>query len=49
MATHHDYEYTGSGNPLGAPVKISEINSLNAIFPVIDKVWDLSASITMRF
>ena len=46
---YYDYEYTGSGNPLGAPVKISEINSLNAIFPVIDKVWDLSASITMRF
>ena len=46
---YYDYEYTGSGNPLGAPEKISELNSLNAIFPVIDKVWDLSASITMRF
>ena len=46
---YYDYQYTGSGNPLGAPVKISDINSLDAIFPVIDKVWDLSASITMRF
>ena len=46
---YFDYEYTGSGNPLGAPEKISELNSLNAIFPVIDKVWDLSASITMQF
>ena len=46
---YYDYEYTGSGNPLGAPEKISELNSLNAIFPVIDKVWDLSASITMQF
>ncbi|MBT5546834.1 MAG: DUF3373 family protein [Desulfobacula sp.] len=46
---YFDYEYTGSGNPLGAPEKISELSSLNAIFPVVDKVWDLSASITMRF
>ncbi|MBT7052347.1 MAG: DUF3373 family protein, partial [Desulfobacula sp.] len=46
---YFDYEYTGSGNPLGAPEKISELSSLNAIFPVIDKVWDLSASITMQF
>ncbi|WP_300463146.1 DUF3373 family protein [Desulfobacula sp.] len=46
---YYDYEYTGSGNPLGAPVKISDINSLNAIFPVIDKVWDVYASLTMRF
>jgi hypothetical protein len=46
---YYDYEYTGSGNPLGAPVKISNINSLNALFPVIDKVWDVYASLTMRF
>ncbi len=46
---YYDYKYTGSGNPLGAPIKISEVNSLDAIFPVMDKVWDLSASITMRF
>ncbi len=46
---YFDYEYTGSGNPLGAPEKISELSSLNAIFPVVDKVWDLSASITMQF
>jgi Protein of unknown function (DUF3373) len=46
---YYDYEYTGSGNPLGAPVKISEASSLDAIFPVIDKVWDLSASLTMQF
>jgi len=46
---YYKYEYTGSGNPLGAPVKISEVNSLNALFPVIDEIWDLSASLTMRF
>lgn len=46
---YYDYDYTGSGNPLGAPVKISDIDSLDAIFPVLDKVWNTSASITMRF
>jgi len=46
---YYDYKYTGSGNPLGAPVEISEANALDAIFPIIDKVWDISASLTMRF
>ncbi len=46
---YYDYKYTGSGNPLGAPVKITEANALDAIFPVIDTAWDLSLSVTMRF
>ena len=46
---YYDYEYTGSGNPLGAPVKISQANAADALFPVMDKVWDLSAAFTMRF
>ncbi|WP_457551727.1 DUF3373 family protein [Desulfobacula sp.] len=46
---YYDYDYTGSGNPLGAPVEISKLSALDAIFPVIDKIWDLSASLTMRF
>lgn len=45
----YDYEYTGSGNPLGAPVKVDEANSMDAFFPVIDKVWDLYASVNYRF
>ncbi|MFH1153288.1 MAG: DUF3373 family protein [Pseudomonadota bacterium] len=48
-ARYYDYEYTGSGNPLGAPVKISDLSSLDAIFPVIDTVWDAYVSMTMRF
>ena len=46
---HYDYEYTGSGNPLGAPVKISDAMAFDAFFPVIDKVWDVYLSATIRF
>lgn len=45
----YDYEYTGSGNPMGKPEKISEINSLNALTPVIDEVWDGYISLTFRY
>ncbi len=46
---YYDYKYTGSGNPLGAPVEISKADALDAFFPIVDKVWDVSASVTMRF
>lgn len=46
---YYDYDYTGSGNPLGAPVKITEAMSTDALFPVADKVWDVYLSATMRF
>ena len=45
----YDYEYTGSGNPLGAPVKISEVNSLDALNAVVDEVWVGYLSATLRF
>ena len=48
-AKYYKYEYTGSGNPLGAPVKISDVSSLDAMFPVSDEVWDVAASLTVRF
>ncbi len=47
-ARFYDYEYSGSGNPLGKPVKISSLSSMDAFFPVIDKVWDGYVSITIR-
>ena len=43
------YDYTGSGSPLGAPVKISEATALDTLFPVVDKVWNLYLSATLRF
>lgn len=46
---YYDYKYTGSGNPLGAPVKISEANGMDAMFPVIDKVWNGYISANVRF
>jgi hypothetical protein len=48
-ARYYDYEYTGSGNPMGEPVKISELSSLDALNPVIDKVWDGYLSLTFRY
>jgi hypothetical protein len=46
---YYDYEYTGSGNPMGEPQKIDEINSLNALNPVIDEVMDGYVSLTLRW
>ncbi len=48
-AQYYDYEYTGSGNPLGAPVKISELTSLDALNAVVDEVWVGYLSATLRF
>jgi hypothetical protein len=46
---YYDYDYTGSGNPLGEPVKIDDLTAFDAMFPVIDNVWNLYASSTLRF
>jgi hypothetical protein len=46
---YYDYEYSGSGNPLGEPVKIDELTSLDALFPVVDEVWNVYLSATVRF
>ena len=45
----YDYEYTGSGNPMGEPEKIDDINSLSALNPVIDQVWNGYLSLTFRY
>lgn len=46
---YYDYEYTGSGNPLGKPVKISETIGLDCLFPVVDELWNLYLSANLRF
>jgi hypothetical protein len=46
---YYDYEYSGSGNPMGEPMKISELSSLNALNPVVDEVWDGYVSLTFRY
>lgn len=46
---YYDYNYTGSGNPLGAPVKIDKLTSFDALFPVVDDVWNLYLSANLRW
>ncbi len=44
-----DYDYTNSGSPLGAPKKISDVNALDSLMPVVDKINVYYASVTYRF
>ena len=48
---YYDYEYTGSGSPVGKPIKIDDIKDGNAysLLPVVDTAWDAYAKITMKF
>lgn len=46
---HFDYDYTGSGSYLGAPVKIDEATGLNTMTAVADKVDKFYASMTYRY
>jgi hypothetical protein len=46
---HFDYEYTGSGSYLGAPVKIDDATALNAMTAVADEVDKFYASMTYRY
>jgi hypothetical protein len=46
---YYDYAYTGSGNPLGKPIKISEASSLDTLNAVVDTVWVGYLSATLRF
>jgi hypothetical protein len=34
---------------MGKPVKISDLIAFDALNPVVDKVWNLYASATLRF
>lgn len=46
---HFDYEYTGSGSYLGAPVKIEDATAMNTMTAVADKVDKFYASMTYRY
>lgn len=46
---HFDYEYTGSGSYLGAPVKVEDATALNTMMPVTDKVDKVYLSATYRY
>ena len=48
---YYDYEYTGSGTPVGAPQKIDEVlaGSAYSMLPTVDKAFDVNASLTINF
>ncbi|MGL5391460.1 MAG: DUF3373 domain-containing protein, partial [Shewanella sp.] len=48
---YYDYEYIGSGTPVGAPQKIDDVlaGSAYSMLPVVDKAFDVNASLTINF
>jgi len=48
-AEYYKYDYTGSGNPLGKPVKIDEATIFDSVTPEIDNLINASLSIVMSF
>ncbi|WP_298445239.1 DUF3373 family protein [uncultured Ferrimonas sp.] len=50
-ALYYDYDYSGSGSPVGAPVAIDDIEAGSALanMPVIDTALDLNLGITIKF
>ncbi|QLE87310.1 DUF3373 domain-containing protein [Shewanella sp. Scap07] len=48
---YYDYEYTGSGTPVGAPQSIDDIlaGSAYSMLPVVDTAFDINASLTVNF
>jgi hypothetical protein len=48
---YYDYEYTGSGSPVGKPQKIEDIENSDAytLMPVVDTAWDAYAQMTLKF
>lgn len=48
---YYDYEYSGSGSPVGKPVKVDDVKDGTAysLLPVVGSAWDAYAKITMQF
>lgn len=48
---YYDFEYTGSGTPVGAPQDIDEViaGSAYSMLPVVDTAFDVNASLTINF
>ena len=48
---YYDYEYTGSGTPVGAPQKIDDVlaGTAYSMLPVVDTAFDVNASLTINF
>ena len=48
-AQYYAYEYSGSGSPMGNPVKISELTSLDTFLPVVDTMWNYYVNLAYRW
>lgn len=48
---YYDFEYTGSGTPVGAPQKIDDVlaGTAYSMLPVVDTAFDVNASLTINF
>jgi hypothetical protein len=48
---YYDFEYTGSGSPVGKPQKVDDVKDGKAysLMPVVDTAYDLNASLTIQF
>ncbi|HKJ04560.1 MAG TPA: DUF3373 family protein [Geopsychrobacteraceae bacterium] len=48
---YYDYEYTGSGSPVGTPQKVEDVLNGTAVslLPVADTAWDGYTSLTIKF
>ncbi|MGS0676861.1 DUF3373 domain-containing protein [Shewanella sp. 125m-1] len=48
---YYDFEYTGSGTPVGAPQDIDEViaGTAYSMLPVVDTAFDVNASLTVNF
>ena len=47
----YDYEYTGSGSPVGKPQKVDDVLNGTAfsMMPVADTAWDANLGLTIKF
>ncbi|MBY5994162.1 DUF3373 domain-containing protein [Ferrimonas balearica] len=48
---YYDYEYSGSGTPVGAPQKVDDIlaGTAYSMLPVIDTAYDINATLALKF
>lgn len=48
---YYDYEYTGSGSPVGKPQKIDDVLDGKAfsMLPAVDTAWNVNAALTVKF
>lgn len=48
-AQYYDYQYSGSGSPMGEPVKISDLDSFDTFTPVVDTMWNYYVTLAYRW